>query len=385
MNYRLILSRSKEALTNSTHILILNAIITVFVRYVVIILSVNGAINRRDFLKFSATCAAGIGAVPFSRTRNLPASDQMIRVATPSISVYSEPSDESRIQYQHYRDDLVNYYYEVNSPHGPDYNPHWYRVWGGYMHSAHLQKVATILNPIMDNIPEAGVLAEVTVPFTQVMWLKGKKYWEPLYRLYYKSLHWVDGKQEGPDGEIWYRIHDELLDNIRYFVRAEHLRQVPLQLFSPIDADYPDANKRIEVVLATQTLTAYRGNEIALQTKISSGLPDYSSSPGVISTNTPPGDFNVYSKMPSKHMGDGKLTADLEAYELPGVPWSTFFAPNGIAFHGTYWHDNYGVPMSHGCINMKPEEANWIFRWTMPRAIGDKIEQTGNGTHVTVI
>ena len=136
--------------------------------------------------------------------------------------------------------------------------------------------------------------------------------------------------------------------------------------------------------LATQMLTAYRGDEIVLKTKISSGV-QITPLPRLISTNTPPGIYNVYSKMPSKHMGDGKLTSDLEAYELPGVPWSTFFAPHGIAFHGTYWHDNYGVPMSHGCINMTPEEANWIFRWTMPRAIGDKIKQVGNGTRVIVI
>jgi lipoprotein-anchoring transpeptidase ErfK/SrfK len=342
-------------------------------------------LSRRDFLKFSASLTAGAGAFPFARAGTRSSSNQVIRVATDSISVYSQPNDESRIQYQHFRDDLVNYYYEVESEYGPDYNPRWYRVWGGYMHSAHLQKVSTILNPVMDTVPEAGILAEVTVPFSQVMWLKGKKYWEPLYRLYYQSLHWVDGKAEGPDGEVWYRIHDELLDNIRYYVRAEHLRQVPFQSFTPLDPDFPDAQKRIEVVLATQTLTAYRGDEIVLKTKISSGVPDYSPAPGSISTNTPPGNYHVYSKMPSKHMGDGKLTSDLEAYELPGVPWSTFFAPHGIAFHGTYWHDNYGVPMSHGCINMTPEEANWIFRWTMPRAIGDKIEQVGNGTRVVVI
>ena len=329
--------------------------------------------------------AAGVGIMPLSHGSTRSSFNQVIRVATDSVSVYSQPSDESRIQYQHYRDDLVNYYYEVESEYGPDYNPRWYRVWGGYMHSANLQKVSTILNPILDSIPEPRILAEVTVPFTQVMWLKGKKLWEPLYRLYYRSLHWVESKAEGPDGGVWYQIHDELLDNIRYFVRAEHLRQVPYQLFAPIDPEIPDAQKRIEVELATQMLTAYRGDEIVLKTKISSGVPDYSPAPGSISTNTPPGIYNVYSKMPSKHMGDGNLTSDLEAYELPGVPWSTFFAPNGIAFHGTYWHDNYGVPMSHGCINMTPEEANWIFRWTMPRAIGDKIEQVGNGTRVIVI
>ncbi len=165
-------------------------------------------------------------------------------MATDSISVYSQPNDESRIQYQHFRDDLVNYYYEVESEYGPDYNPRWYRVWGGYMHSAHLQKVSTILNPIMDTVPEAGILAEVTVPFSQVMWLKGKKYWEPLYRLYYQSLHWVDGKAEGPDGGVWYQIHDELLDNIRYYREGRTSPPGSISVIRSIDPEFPGCAKK---------------------------------------------------------------------------------------------------------------------------------------------
>jgi len=110
------------------------------------------------------------------------------------------------------------------------------------------------------------------------------------------------------------------------------------------------------------------------------GHPD-----GEASTDTPLGEFNVFSKMPSKHMGDGNVTGDLSAYELPGVPWTTFFfEETGVAFHGTYWHDNFGHPMSHGCVNMRTEDAQWIFRWTVPQNLGDKIEQTGFGTKVIV-
>lgn len=65
-------------------------------------------------------------------------------------------------------------------------------------------------------------------------------------------------------------------------------------------------------------------------------------------------------------MGDGELTNDILAYELPGVPWCGFFVSTGVAFHGTYWHDNYGTKMSSGCVNMRPDEAKWLFRWTTP-------------------
>ena len=63
-------------------------------------------------------------------------------------------------------------------------------------------------------------------------------------------------------------------------------------------------------------------------------------------------------------MGDGNLAA--EGYDLPGVPWTCFFTTEGHAIHGAYWHDNFGIQMSHGCINMRSEKAKWIFRWTTP-------------------
>jgi lipoprotein-anchoring transpeptidase ErfK/SrfK len=92
--------------------------------------------------------------------------------------------------------------------------------------------------------------------------------------------------------------------------------------------------------------------------------------------------------MPSKHMGDGNLAAD--GYDLPGVPWTQFFHETGVALHGTYWHNNFGIPMSHGCVNMDTEQAKWLFRWTTP-VYETKIidhsswEKRGYGTLVIVI
>jgi lipoprotein-anchoring transpeptidase ErfK/SrfK len=53
-------------------------------------------------------------------------------------------------------------------------------------------------------------------------------------------------------------------------------------------------------------------------------------------------------------------------YDLPGVPWVSYITQEGISFHGTYWHNDYGVPRSHGCINMTPQSAKWLYRWTHP-------------------
>jgi len=340
--------------------------------------------SRRDFLKLMAMAAAVPTLSPLNPLHPALDNGPMIRIASDEVSVYSEPDDESTIVYQHYRDDLVNYYARVRSDAGPDYNPYWYRVWRGYIHSARVQEVQYRLNTINENIQETGQIGEITVPYTQAMWNRGVYGgWQGLYRLYYTTIHWVMGLDEGPDGNPWYRLKDELSE-LEYHVPAEYVRLIQPEEYAPISPEVDPWHKRIEVNLSTQTLVAYENDHPVLTTLISSGLPDYTADDNLISTQTPIGSFNVYSKMPSKHMGDGNLTDDIYAYELPGIAWTTFFAPHGVAFHGTYWHQNFGIPMSHGCINMKTDEARWIFRWTTPVALCDRVEQVGNGTPVTV-
>ncbi len=154
-------------------------------------------------------------------------------------------------------DELVNVYYDVVSEYGPGYNPLWYRVWRGYIHSGHLQKVNVQLNPVLSSIPESGQLAEVTVPVTQSLRYTSYSGWESLYRLYYQSVHWIIAVEEGPDGEAWYKLEDELDRHYVYYVPASHLRPVTAQELEPISPDVPFEKKRIEVSIAQQTLTAY--------------------------------------------------------------------------------------------------------------------------------
>jgi hypothetical protein len=340
-------------------------------------------LTRRNFLKLGAFSLAGIGIRPYFESGASLDTGDIIRIALPSISVYSQPWDQSLIRFQRFRDEIVHVFEVVKSPHGPAYNPLWYRVWGGYIHSSYVQWVHFELNPILASIPEKMQLAQVTVPFSQAMRYNQFTGWTPVYRLYYNSTHWISGIEQGPDGEAWYRIYDELLRS-EYFVTAQHLRPVLAEELTPISADVPPEQKRIEVSLNQQHLKAYEGERVVLDTNISSGMPRRSADPKD-STETPKGTFHIQSKMPSKHMGDGNLTDDLTAYEYPGVPWTSFFEPvTGIAFHGTYWHTNYGVTMSHGCVNMRCEEAKWIYRWTTPPTKIDEIENRGMGTLVIV-
>ena len=344
-------------------------------------------LSRGDFLKLGAAALGSLAFSPFLLNWDEFNDGKLVRVAAKSVSVYSQPDDTSRIVSQHYRDEIVNVYQEVVAQ-TPGYNPVWYRVWGGYMHRARLQKVKVILNKPLTTISENGILAEVTLPYTQSMRFTSARGWQPLYRLYYETTHWIISVDEGPDRQPWYRLLDELLE-INYHVPAKHLRPVPENEWDPISPELSFEKKRIEVDLERQLLTAYESNEIVLQTKISSGIAGMQSING-LPTATPRGTFNILDKFPSKHMGDGSLASDIEAYELVGVPWTSFFTSTGYAFHGTYWHDNFGVPMSRGCVNMRPAEARWLFRWSRPVCppkvfeTPGKVDRKGYGTTINI-
>jgi LysM repeat protein len=108
----------------------------------------------------------------------------------------------------------------------------------------------------------------------------------------------------------------------------------------------PAGSKRIEVNLANQTLTAWYGDTMILNTTISSGT-DY--------TPTVTGRYAIGRKYASQRM----VGAD---YDIPDVPWVMYFW-DGYAFHGAYWHNNFGTPMSHGCVHLRPSEAEYLFNW----------------------
>jgi lipoprotein-anchoring transpeptidase ErfK/SrfK len=106
----------------------------------------------------------------------------------------------------------------------------------------------------------------------------------------------------------------------------------------------------ISVNLTTQTLTAYEGNTPVRSTLISSGLPR---------TPTVTGQFRIYLRYRSQDMNGYRLGYN---YYLRDVPYVQYFYGN-YGLHGTYWHNNFGRPMSHGCVNLPTPEAEWLFNW----------------------
>ena len=348
-------------------------------------------INRRDFLKLGVL---SLGSLAFGQgfgREDAPLPDLMGRVTIEEIDVYTQPrSDTSLITGKRYRDQLVAIYYSLISPDGPAYNPVWYRVWGGYIHSGYVQMVEVRVNPIQEIIPEAGQLCEVTVPFAQSYRYNRNDGWQVHYRLYYETNHWVTGIDEGPDGKPWYQVTNELDRYLAYYTPAEYLRPIPDEEISPLSPEFPAEEKRIEVSLAEQQVRAFEGDQLVFNAKISSGISSSRPSTNGIPTETPKGRHNIVSKSPSKHMGYLQASGAPDGYVLPGVPWTSFFVfETGVAFHGTFWHNNFGIPMSRGCVNMRNADAKFLFRWTTPifeLPIRDRTawDRRGYGTGVLV-
>jgi lipoprotein-anchoring transpeptidase ErfK/SrfK len=113
-------------------------------------------------------------------------------------------------------------------------------------------------------------------------------------------------------------------------------------------------NKHIVVILSQQKVYAYEGDVL---------IRDFVVSTGVAEHPTVQGTFNIYVKLESTRMTG-------EGYDLPNVLWTMYFY-EGYSFHGTYWHSNFGHPMSHGCVNMKTEDALWLFNWAL---VGTRVD-----------
>jgi lipoprotein-anchoring transpeptidase ErfK/SrfK len=342
-------------------------------------------LTRREFLKLAGLASfSGLTGKWFRSSLRRGKSSLVGRIAYDSVSIFDTPliSGANTLGYK-FRDELIDVEYSLTPFQGPAYNPLWYRIAEGYVHSGLIQPVKTQYNEVIENVPETGQLFRVTVPSTRPYTYSTVDGWRPeqRYLLYYLSNHWVTNVIEGPDNNQWYQI-TESWEGVQYYVDATHLAAIPDEEVSPISSDVSANEKRIEISLRGQSLTAFEGSKIVLRTSISSGIKN--SGFGDLPTETPKGTFNVFSKLPTKYMGDNRLTDTLGDRFLPGVPWTMFFAEGGYAMHGAYWHNNFGAPMSRGCVNMRPEEAQWLYQWTTPLAGPNDWEVTGRGTRVTI-
>lgn len=122
-----------------------------------------------------------------------------------------------------------------------------------------------------------------------------------------------------------------------------------------------NGQKHIYVDLSTQTLRAFEGEKLFMEAKVSTGKWG----------KTPTGDFRIWEKLRATKMSGG---SGADYYYLPNVPFVMFFsndevsAGRGFSLHGAYWHNNFGYPMSHGCVNMRIIDAEKLYWWVGPQA-----------------
>ncbi len=325
------------------------------------------AISRRDFLRLCGIGLFGLFQPPIVKAAGLVSPtggfrdvfpDQQGRVMDETITIYDSPSFDGKSLRYYWRDGVFPITDVVVGGDEPPHNRIWYRVGDeGYAHSGAIQPVRTALNEPMANIPEGGQLAEVTVPYTDSRWEPGRNGLFA-YRYYYETTHWVIGLVYAPDGSPWYSLLDDKWE-YEFFVPAAHLRLISPEELTPISPDVPANAKRLEVLIPEQVLIAYEWEIPVFMARVATGAKFRDGN-----YETPLGHHITYHKRPSRHMAAGNLANN--GYDLPGVPWICYITESGISLHGTYWHNNFGRPRSHGCINLSPQAAKWVFRWTLP-------------------
>lgn len=328
-------------------------------------------VSRRDFMKLASVAAMSLPFNSVFRYGVLTSVslDNHLGRTTRSMHYYIEPGFSSESLGFYNTDTVVRIFEERIGESKVEHNAIWFRTDDGWINSTFVQPVKREINKPQLELPEGGLLCEVTVPYTQA-WLVDQYNRKRVYRYYYGSTHWVYYAFKTSEGNSWYRVLDDRT-NDSYIVMAEDLRPVTAAELTPISAHI--RNKHIEVDLSGQRLTAFENEKPVFSAKIASGY---------FEGDTPIGEFRVERKQPSRHMAARTPTTE---FDLPGVPWVCYISWTGVSLHGTYWHNNYGTPQSHGCINLTPEASKWIYRWTEPFAIyGDKFEESDNGTKVIV-
>jgi lipoprotein-anchoring transpeptidase ErfK/SrfK len=126
------------------------------------------------------------------------------------------------------------------------------------------------------------------------------------------------------------------------------------EVTDPGPGRWQTGDKEVVVSLGAQRLWAYEGEQVILTTLVSTGTAE---TPEVA---TPIGHWRILAKLPMETMTG---TIDGEPYEVDDVPYVMYFTDEGHALHGTYWHNNFGTPMSHGCVNLPLDIAAWLYEW----------------------
>ncbi|MDH3943050.1 MAG: L,D-transpeptidase [Anaerolineae bacterium] len=265
------------------------------------------------------------------------------------------------------------------------YNQRWVETPDGYIWSPLLQPVENHPNEPLTTLPStglgSGMWVEVSVPYVDLVLINSEPTAPSVqnavesglnYRLYYGQVIWVDQIDVDSNGQTWYRLNERYGYGDIFWAQAGAFRPLTAEEIAPISPDIAD--KRVDVNLTRQTVSCFEGNNEVFFCRASTGT---------VGTETPPSNWHrIWRKMISSHMSGGTTGG---GWDLAGVGWTTLFIGDGIAFHSTFWHNNYGERMSRGCVNLSQQDARFIFRWTHPVVGYDPGDVTVSGDTGTLI
>lgn len=374
-------------------------------------------ISRRDFLKISGIGLSALAFKPYllpqyeyfaspKRLPQFPASEIIGRVTDPDVDLRSRPTNDPGLNTSIGKlaaDTLVEWNREViGNVVGGLANQKYVETPQGYIYGSILQPTRNLPNTPVTELPNGqGFFAEVTVPYVDLAhegvvaspWLQDHIVFNFPPRLYYGQVVWID-QIRNVNGFVEYRWNEDAAGRGygyggsygEYFwgdgAAFKILTEDDVSMISP---DIDPAEKTISIDLDYQTLSCYEGTREVFFCQISSGKSYDPVTGEIVDTfATPAGTLLTYWKIVSKNMTAGNEGAS--GYSTPAVPWCTFIASGGVAIHGAFWHNAFGEKRSHGCVNVLPEHAKWIFRWTTPYvslAVGE--ERRSLPDHGTIV
>lgn len=373
-------------------------------------------ISRRDFLKLTGLSLGALAFKPYlipnyeylaspKRLPQFPASAIIGRVTERDVDIRNRPTNDPGLNTSIGKlgaDTLVEWNREViGNVIGGLTNQKYIETPQGYVYGSVVQPTKNIPNTPITELPNGqGFYAEVTVPYIDLAhegivaspWLQDNILYQFPPRLYYGQVVWID-QIRNVNGFVEYRWNEDAAGRgygyggsygEYFWADGAGLKPITEADVAPINPDIDPAEKTISINLDYQTLSCYEGNNEVFFCQISSGKSYDPVTGEVVDTfATPAGTLLTYWKIVSKNMTAGNESA---GYSTPAVPWCTFIATGGVAIHGAFWHNAFGEKRSHGCVNVLPEHAKFIFRWTTPYvslAVGE--ERRSLPEHGTIV
>lgn len=296
------------------------------------------------------------------------------RAIMAGVPVREQPTVQARVVRNLKWDEVVPVSGQATSDSSPSsYNKIWYRTSDGWVHSRFMQPVENTPQQAVKSVSPEGFWAETMVA-SMLVRVQPNPQAAAAFHVPFGTNFQVLQLVEGADAGPWYRISDGRSD--RLFVPAASLRRLDEADFAPISPNVPLDHKRIDVDLRRQEVIAYEDEREVFRARCATGAQFKMDDGSIVDMSTTRGDHRIFQKTPSRRMSGG-TRGQSDFYDLPGIPWVAYFTASRIAFHGAYWHNDFGVRRSHGCVNLLPEDAQWVYRWTLPVApYADRWTQT---------